>query len=254
MQGDNTGITDDAILGGRLRLLQPERGHRFGHDAILLAAAVPAQPGQRIAEFGAGVGAASLALLSRVPGLDATLIEFSDALCDLAARNIVRNGFSECARVVSLDVTASAQDFAAAGLKATSFDHVVMNPPFNDASHQASPDIERKTAHQGDGLSKWIASAHGLLKQAGHVSVIWRADGLRDVLCALAPGFGAVSIFPIHPAPRRPAIRIVTIAAKGSRAPAQLMPSLTLNDEQRRPTVDAEAILREGGPLPAGSL
>ena len=31
--------TDDAVLGGRLRLLQPKRGHRVGHDAILLAAA-----------------------------------------------------------------------------------------------------------------------------------------------------------------------------------------------------------------------
>ena len=32
--------TEDAVLGGRLILRQPRRGHRFGHDAILLAAAM----------------------------------------------------------------------------------------------------------------------------------------------------------------------------------------------------------------------
>ncbi|MGA8228610.1 MAG: methyltransferase, partial [Xanthobacteraceae bacterium] len=57
MQAD-TDLSDDAVLGGRLRLLQPRRGHRFGHDAILLAAAVPAQAGDHAIELGAGVGAA----------------------------------------------------------------------------------------------------------------------------------------------------------------------------------------------------
>ena len=74
-------LTDDAILGGRLRLLQPKRGHRFGHDAILLAAAVPARARDHAIELGAGVGAASLALLARVPGCSVTLIEIDPALC-----------------------------------------------------------------------------------------------------------------------------------------------------------------------------
>src|SRR5262249_60468488 len=50
-------LSDDAVLGGRLRLLQPRRGHRFGHDAILLAAAVAAKAGDRGVELGAGGGA-----------------------------------------------------------------------------------------------------------------------------------------------------------------------------------------------------
>ena len=35
--------SEDAVLGGRLVLRQPLRGHRVGHDAILLAAATVAQ-------------------------------------------------------------------------------------------------------------------------------------------------------------------------------------------------------------------
>src|SRR5437016_1025102 len=42
-------VTEDTVLGGRLRLRQPRRGHRVGHDAILLAAAVPARAGETVA-------------------------------------------------------------------------------------------------------------------------------------------------------------------------------------------------------------
>ncbi|MGB3504256.1 MAG: methyltransferase, partial [Xanthobacteraceae bacterium] len=47
MSETNTGMTEGGFLGGRLWLQQPASGHRAGHDAILLAAAVAAQPGQR---------------------------------------------------------------------------------------------------------------------------------------------------------------------------------------------------------------
>ncbi|MFY9600132.1 MAG: hypothetical protein WAR02_07855 [Pseudolabrys sp.] len=39
--------SEDAILGGRLRVRQPMRGHRVGHDAILLAAATGARTGEQ---------------------------------------------------------------------------------------------------------------------------------------------------------------------------------------------------------------
>ena len=92
MGADARDVTDDAILNGRLRLLQPRRGHRFGHDAILLAAAVPAQEGEKVLELGAGVGAASLALPSRVPDTHVTLIRSIRRLRALASENIARNG------------------------------------------------------------------------------------------------------------------------------------------------------------------
>ncbi|MGA7429473.1 MAG: methyltransferase, partial [Xanthobacteraceae bacterium] len=46
-------VSEDQVLGGKLVLRQPLRGHRFGHDAILLAAAVAAQAGERAVELGA---------------------------------------------------------------------------------------------------------------------------------------------------------------------------------------------------------
>ena len=75
-----TDLSDDAVLGGRLRLLQPRTGHRFGHDAILLAAAVHASVGEHAIELGSGVGAAGLALAIRIAGLSVSLVEIDASL------------------------------------------------------------------------------------------------------------------------------------------------------------------------------
>src|SRR5690242_14754031 len=109
-------VTDDAVLGGRLRLLQPRRGHRVGHDAILLAAATAARPGETAIDLGAGVGAAGLALALRVPGVSVTLVEIDPQLAVLAAENASLNGFGDRVRSVVLDVTGPPAAFAAAGL------------------------------------------------------------------------------------------------------------------------------------------
>src|SRR5436305_9076980 len=87
--------TEDAVLGGRLILRQPRRGHRVGHDAILLAAATEALAGEHAVEFGAGVGAAGLALARRIDGVSATLVEIDPALAALARDNAVRNGLAD---------------------------------------------------------------------------------------------------------------------------------------------------------------
>lgn len=240
-------VTDDAILNGRLRLLQRKRGHRFGHDAILVAAAVPASPGERVAEFGAGVGAASLALLARVPDIDVTLFEIDPDLCALAQKNIERNGFADCARAVVRDVTAP--------LDAAPFDHVLMNPPFNDSRLQPSSDPGRRLAHaaSSDLLTQWVDSARSALCERGTLTLIWRAEGLADVLQALEAGFGAVSVLPVLPAPGRPAIRVIVVAEKGGGAPMRMLTPLVLNDDRSRPAPEAEAILRQGAALPVSA-
>jgi len=239
------------VLGGRLVLRQPLRGHRFGHDAILLAASTAAKAGEHAVDFGAGVGAAGLALASRVPGLAVTLGEIDPALAALAGENIGRNGFADRVRAVPLDVTAGARAFAAAALPPGSAAHVLMNPPFNDpAMSRDSPDAGRRRAHVSAGIAPWLRSAHRLLGAGGTVTLIWRADGLAHVLAALAPAFGAVAVQPVHPQLDAAAIRVLVRAVKGSRAPLALLPGLVLAGVDGRPTAEAEAVLRHGAALP----
>src|SRR5581483_3834759 len=242
-----TDVSEDAILGGRLVLRQPRRGHRFGHDAILLAAAVPARPGQRAVELGAGVGAAGLALAHRVAGLSLTLVEIDRALAALAKDNAQRNGMADRVQALCLDAEASADTFAAAGLPAACAAHVLMNPPFNVGQHNASPDPGRRAAHIGTGetLARWLATAARLLDTDGVVTLIWRADALADVQAALARGFGGVTILPVYPRPGAGAIRVLACGVKASRAPLTMLPGLVLADAGNKPTPQAEAILRE---------
>lgn len=238
-------VTDDDILDGRLHLLQPKRGHRVGHDAILLAAATPARHGQHAVDLGAGVGAAGLALALRVPGVQVTLVEIDKDLGVLADSNARRNGLVDRVHAVSLDVTASARAFAAAGLPPGSAEHVLMNPPFNDPRHRLSPDAARRRAHAAAGdLDDWIKAAGRLLKPRGILTMIWRADGLARVLTALDK-FGAISLLPVHPKPDTPAIRILLRATKGSGAPLSISSGFVLSEHSGRPTAEADGVLRQ---------
>lgn len=237
-------LTEDAFLDGALRLRQPKRGHRAGHDAILLAAATRAERGDRVVEFGAGVGAAGLALARRIPGIDVVLVEIDGALADLARGNAALNAIP--ANVVALDVTASAEAFAQAGLPPDSADAVLMNPPFNPASrHRASPDAGRAVAHidPGETLERWTHAARRILKPKGTLTLIWRAESLGEVLTVLERGFGGLAVIPVHPDPASAAIRVIVRGTKGSRAPMELFPALTLNDGAGQPTPSARLIL-----------
>jgi tRNA1(Val) A37 N6-methylase TrmN6 len=80
------------------------------------------------------------------------------------------------------------------------------------------------------------------------LTVIWRADGLADVLAALDE-FGDLTVLPVHGRAGQPAIRVLVAARKGGRAPLRLMAPLMLNDGNGRPTAQAEAVLRDAAPL-----
>jgi tRNA1(Val) A37 N6-methylase TrmN6 len=242
--------SEDALLGGKLVLRQPLRGHRFGHEAVLLAAATPARAGQHAIELGAGVGAAGLALARRVGGLGVTLIEVDPNLAALARENAARNALAERVRVICLDVAAPAGQFADAGVVLGCADHVLMNPPFN-APQNPSPDQARRLARAAlpGALARWIDTAARLLRPQGALTLIWRADGLADVLAALASDFGATAIMPVYPKPSVAAIRVLINAAKSSNAPLSLLPGLVLAERDNKPSVQAEAILRDGAAL-----
>lgn len=250
--GQPSDITDDAVLGGRLHLLQPRRGHRIGHDAILLAAATPARDGDRVADLGAGVGAAGLAVAVRAAGTKVKLVEIDAGLVALAALNIARNRLVDRVNAVALDVGASAADYAAAGLPAAGCDAVLMNPPFNDPTrHKPSPDRRRRAAHDlaRSSLATWIDAAARLLRPGGTLTMIFRADGLIDLLGAVDDRFGALAVLPVHGKPGAPAIRIIVGAIKGSGAPPAMLPGLVLAEDDGTPTPAAEAVLRHGAAL-----
>jgi tRNA1(Val) A37 N6-methylase TrmN6 len=244
-------VTEDAFLGGKLRLCQPKSGHRAGHDAMLLSAATPARSGDRVVELGAGIGAAGLAVARRVPNIELVLVEIDEKLAELAHGNAVSNGIT--AETIVLDVTSPSRAFVSVGLAPDSADVVLMNPPFNDFTrHRASPDRTRQIAHVATAstLDDWIGAGRRILKTGGFLVMIWRADGIAEVLATLGRGFGGLAILPVHADVTSPAIRVLVRAVKGGKAPTRLEPALILNDDRGRPLKRVRELLEGKAVLP----
>jgi tRNA1(Val) A37 N6-methylase TrmN6 len=242
--------TDDAVLGGRLKLLQPAKGHRAGHDAILLAAAAPAST--HAIDLGAGVGTAGLALLNRKTVERVTLVEINADLAALARENATRNGFKDRAEVAAIDALKLGRKGGAVSPAPASADLVLMNPPFNDPGRKnVSPDPLRRRAHSAADadLDQWVSAAERLLAPNGRLVLIHRLEAIDAILATLKGRFGATELIPIFPRADAPAIRLIVRAIKGRRTPPALLPGLVLNDANNQPTAAADAILRDAGPL-----
>jgi tRNA1(Val) A37 N6-methylase TrmN6 len=235
-------ITENAVLGGRVRLLQPERGYRAGLDAALLAAACDAGDGARVLELGCGVGAALLAAAARRPLARFTGLERSPEAAALARRNVPLNGFEGRVEILEGDVGAG---FRALGLKV--FDAALANPPFfDDPAALRAPSPERRGAWIADeGLAAWTAFLLKAVREGGTLTLIHRADRLSDILALLAPKAGSFQIRPVQPFADAPAKRVLVRAVKTGKAPLQLLPPLVLHDRSgAKHTTEAEAILR----------
>ena len=106
-------ISDDQVLGGRVKLRQWRQGYRSGLDAALLAAACDSTAGQRVLDAGCGVGGALIAAAARRPESRFTGVERDPDARALAAENVALNGLGERVEIVAGDV---GQGFRALGL------------------------------------------------------------------------------------------------------------------------------------------
>jgi tRNA1(Val) A37 N6-methylase TrmN6 len=239
--------TTDAFHRGAFHLIQPRSGHRAGMDALVLAASLPAGFAGRLADFGAGAGAAGFAAAARCPKAEVTLFERAPEMAAFARKSLAlaeNAALTSRIRVAEADVLATGAARQAAGLGDRSFDFVIMNPPFNNAADRQSPDALRRAAHVAEPalFEGWLKSAAAALEAKGGLALIARPQSLPAVLAALGRRFGGAEIAPIHPRREKPAIRIVVRACKGSRAALSLLPPLVLHDDNGTLSQKAEKI------------
>ena len=234
--------TEDTLLGGRVRVLQPRRGYRVAVDAVLLAAAIDAARGARVLDLGAGVGAVGLCLAARVAGCAVTGIEVQPALAQLAERNAALNGMSERVRTIIHDLARPLPSDLG------SFDHVVTNPPYLTAAvADPSPDPSKAlaTVESSADLARWLAVAAGAAKSAGTLLIVQRSDRLEEIIGHLVRlGWGDVAIKRLPPAAR------VLVRARRAAALRRVeVPPLVLHRADGGYTDAAEAVLRHAAPL-----
>lgn len=248
---DNCDVTVDAFLGGRVEAVQPAAGHhRAGLEAVLLAASAPERTKGVVVDLGAGAGVAGLCIAKRCPEASLVLVDRDPTTVECARAALDRpanRGFAARVTVVETDIAARA------GLSDGMAAAAVFNPPFYRArATSASPAPSRADAHQlgEDGLDPWFRAAAALVGSGGTATVIFRADGLDQVIEAAAGRFGSLDILPIAPRSGLAAHRILVRGVKASHAPLRLLPPLVLHHDNGngfRPEIDA--ILRDGAEL-----
>lgn len=234
----------DRLLGGRVLYRQPVQGFRAAIDPVLLAASVPARPGDRVLEGGTGAGAAMLCLAARVPGLTVLAVDICPALCRLARDNARANGFP--------DIMVAAGDITHPPFTGP-FDHAFANPPYHAWDGTPSPSRARETAKRASPelIPLWIAALARPLRHRGTLTLILPPWLLRTVLSAMEDAkTPAETVFPLWPKAGQPARLMVIRGRKNGRAPMTMAPGLTLHTHTGAYTPDADAVLRDGAVLP----
>jgi tRNA1(Val) A37 N6-methylase TrmN6 len=239
-----TELTEDAILGGRVRIRQPARGYRVNVDTLLLAASLPRviAKGARVVEPCCGVAAALLAVAARHEGdISFVGIEREPMFADAARQNVALNAVSHRVQIIEGDALDAGADYGP-------FDHVFFNPPYDAAGEGREPAEGKRAAYLADRpLGDWIKVWSNRMRAQATLTLIHRAHRLGEILEALDGRLGGVEVLPVFPNADANARRVIVRARKGSRAPLQILRGLNLHPSEtssEKYTAEADAILR----------
>lgn len=238
-------ISNDSLIDGRVKLLQPLKGYRAGSDAVLLAAAVAVTDGQRILDVGSGVGAVSLCLAYWHSQINIIGLEIQRNLVELARRNMELNDVSDRIEMLRGDIARAPVEIIS-----QQFDHIVCNPPFYaDGKATSSPKAEKAVAH-GEGttsLDDWVSFCVKRALPGGSITFIHRTERLPELLTGFSQaGAGDIRILPLWPAPVREAKRVIVQALAQRRGPARLLSGIAMHNDDGSDTEAARQLLRDG--------
>jgi tRNA1Val (adenine37-N6)-methyltransferase len=238
-KGYSPTTTIGTLLGGRVRYSQPTAGYRTGLEPVLLAAAIPAKPGDTVLECGTGAGAGLLCLTSRVPSITGHGLEHDPAMAALATENFKLNGF---ANLITIEADVATWQANAR------FDHAFANPPWHDAEGTASPQPGRRAAKQASHglLDIWCATMACALRPRGTLTLILPAASLTHAIAALSSAkCHEVTVFPLWPRAGTPAKLLILQGIYTGRGPSRVLPGLSIHEDQGF-TAEADSILRNG--------
>jgi tRNA1Val (adenine37-N6)-methyltransferase len=236
--------TLDAVLGGRLRIIQKKTGYRFSIDAVLLARFVVLKEGEECIDLGVGSGIVALILAcwrrrGKILGID-----IQPEVVAMARRNVELNGLAECVEIRLGDIRHPETCFAP-----TSFDVAVFNPPYRRLrSGRINPDPGKAVArHEIEGaVGDFLAAAALALKPGGRVYAVYPARRMVEMISRMR----AARIEPkrlriVHSRPGGPGEFTLVEGVKGGREEMTVLPPLTIYGEGREYSAEMAAIFRD---------
>lgn len=168
------------MLGGEVKIIQPQGGYRFSLDPLLLTAFADIPTRATVADLGAGSGVIPLLLARGGKGRAFVGFEVQAQAAERAARSVALNGLCGQIRIVCADVRALPEEFAAG-----SFAAVVTNPPYRKpASGRVAPGAERGLARHelAGGLTDFLRAGSFLLNNGGRFFIVYLVERLAELL------------------------------------------------------------------------
>ena len=247
MDSENNGLkrdgeTIDEFFGGRLRILQKEKGYRFSIDSLLLADFVTLRRGDRVVDLGTGSGIIALTLALRFPEASIAEVEIQEDLADMAGRSVALNGMEDRIHVCPGDVKEIRRLF-----DPQSFDAAVFNPPYRRLnSGRINPDSERAVArHELKGtIDDFLSSARYLLRESGRVHVIYpAARGVQLIARMRGNGIEPKRLRVVHSDGMSGGVFVLAEGVKGAGEELEILPPLFIYRDDDRYSNEVERIL-----------
>ncbi|MAN47071.1 MAG: methyltransferase domain-containing protein [Alphaproteobacteria bacterium] len=239
-----SGITEDTVYQGRVKLFQPEKGFRAGTDSLMLTAALPEKPQGHALEVGCGCGGALMTAAFRLPGVTFTGIDIDDGMASLARQAADANSFTDRVSVETSD----------AGLwvrgKENRFDLVFSNPPYFQPGRITAPGEGKQAAYlESLSLESWIKAMAFAARPRAPLVMIHRAAELARILSVFERQTGDITVLPIASKQGEEARRVLVRGRKGlKRGPVRLLAPLVTHQEDGTASAALEAI-RHGLPI-----
>ncbi|MFP4672544.1 MAG: tRNA1(Val) (adenine(37)-N6)-methyltransferase [Desulfohalobiaceae bacterium] len=212
-------------------LKQPEKGHRFAVDSLLLACLPEPGPGSRVLELGSGCGVVSLGLVLANPGLDLQVLglDLDRELTACARENAGLLGLEASCEFRVQDIRQLREQRQ---LGPESFDLVLANPPFRQQGRGRSSPSQKKTRARQEaqaGLEEFLHQGCFALKNKGQLGLLYTASRL-DHLLQLLPRYrlAAKSLRLVHGRVDSPAGLALVMARKNGGPGLEVQPPLFL--------------------------
>ena len=247
---DDQEETVDAILGGRLRIIQKKSGYRFSLDALLLAYFAVVREGDALLDLGTGSGIVALILGMRIPLGKVLGMDLQEDLVEMARRSVTLNGLDGRVEIRQGDVRRPGACF-----KPLCFDAVVFNPPYRRlTSGRMNPHPAKALArHEIAGtVGDFLVAAAYALREGGRVTAIYPAARMVELLVRMrASRLEPKRMRIVHSRPGGRGEFILLEGAKGGREALRVLPPLYIYDDGNRYSSEMASIFQALAAFPA---
>lgn len=183
----------------------------LGRDSLELGEFCTLKPGQAVLDLGCGAGLLLLLCARREPALSLAGVELDPHAAALARENLVQNRLA--GEILTCDLRA---------MSPRRVDLVISNPPWYPEGTGAEGGPGRMA---GCTLPELCQAAAGVLGHKGRFALVYRAEGLTDLLLELRQaGLEPKRLKLCSHAPDKPPYAVLVEAVKGGRPGLAVLP------------------------------